>query len=76
MMALDKLAYLVLPHWPSPDLFRKVSNNMTGRRHCPIGKVVDLIDKNLLLLIGKALVPEGVGFLLCLGKVLNASRNS
>src|SRR6266487_1457518 len=49
---------------------------MTSGRHCPISKVIDSINKNLFLLDGKALVPEGVGFLLCLGKASNASRNS
>jgi len=35
-----------------------------------------MLDKNLLLLDYKALVPKGVSFLFCLSKTINVSRNS
>ena len=41
-----------------------------------VNKVINTLDKNLLLLNCKALVPKGVSFLFCLNKTINASRNS
>ena len=75
-MALNKLAYLVLPYPRSPNLLCQVPYNITSRGHLSIYKVVNSINKNLLLLNYKALVPEGVSFLFCLSKASNASRNS
>jgi hypothetical protein len=49
---------------------------MTRRGHCPIGKVIDSLNKSLLLLDGKALVPERVGVSPGLSKAPNASGNS
>jgi hypothetical protein len=75
-MALDKLAHSVLPYRLSPDLFCKILDNMTGRRHSPIGKVIDSINKNFFLLNGETLVPEGVGQLSGLSEASDASRDS
>jgi hypothetical protein len=41
-----------------------------------VSKVVNTLDKNLLLLDCKALVLKGVSFPFCLNKTINASRNS
>ena len=41
-----------------------------------VRKVVNTLDKNLLLLNYKGLVPERVGFLFCLRETSYASRNS
>ena len=75
-MAFNKLAYLVLPYRPSSNFLCKIPNNITSRRHCPICKVVNSINKNLLLLNSKALVLERVGVSPGLSKAPNASRNS
>ena len=75
-MALNKLAYLVLPYRLSPYLLCKIINNMTSWRHCLISKVVHSINKNFLLLNSKALVLEGVGLLSGLCKPSYTSGNS
>ena len=75
-MTLDKLAHLVLPYTLSPNLLGQILHNMTSGRHVSVSKVVDTLDKNLLLLDCEALVLKGVGFPFCLGKTTNASRNS
>jgi hypothetical protein len=49
---------------------------MTSGGHCLVRKVINSINKNLLLLDSEALVPEQVGLLLCLGKTTNVSGNS
>jgi hypothetical protein len=48
---------------------------MTSRRHGPISKVIDSINKNFFLLDGKALVLEGVGLLSGLSEASDASRH-
>jgi hypothetical protein len=73
---LNKLAYLVLPHRPSPNFLYKIPDDMTSRGHCSVRKVINSINKNLLLLDSKALVPERVGLLLCLSKASNTSGHS
>ena len=62
------MAHLVLPDRPSPNLFYKIPDNITSRRHRPVRKVVNSINKNLLLLDSKILVSERIYFLLRLSK--------
>src|SRR6266487_571578 len=75
-MALNKLAHLVLTNQSSPNLLYKVLDNMTGGGHSSVRKKINSINKNLLLLDGKTLVPERVGFLLCLSKTTHTSGHT
>jgi len=74
-MALHKLSHLVLSNASSPDLLCKILDDMTGRRHSPISKVIDSINKNFFLLDSKTLVLEAISFLPCLGEAFDASGN-
>jgi hypothetical protein len=73
---LNKLVNLVLSYKFSPNFFCKIFDNMTRGRYCPINKVINSLNKSLLLLNSKALVPERISVSPGLSEAANASRNS
>jgi hypothetical protein len=75
-MAFHKPANPVLANPRSPHLFCQVLDDLTGWWHCPVSKVVNSLNQNLLFFIRKALAPKRVGLLLGLSETPDVSRNS